>query len=186
VSIGSSGVDGGDTAFTLEELVEEYRSARRHCTAMVEALDGDQIAWRPQEDSSAIGWHLGHQAAVAHYMMRNLTAAEPPIDAALDRLFDSATAERERGDLPGLDRLLEYRDEAAARVVATVERIMAADVGAPRQLSIVAAVMLRAIVNHEYQHGQWIREVRDTLTDVPCPEPRSQRLVVVDGYHVLS
>ena len=173
------------TTPSLDELIEEYRLARRWCAALVEGLDPEQIAGRPHEESSAIGWHLGHQAAVAHYMMRNLTAAEPPIDAGLDRLFDSATPERARGELPELERLHAYREEAAVRVEATVGRIRAGDVGAPHQLALVAAGMMRAIVNHEYQHGQWIREVRDSLTDAPCPRPASTRLVVLDGYHVL-
>jgi hypothetical protein len=171
---------------TLDELLDEYRLAQSYCTALVDALTADQIRWRPHERSSAIGWHLGHQAAVAHYLARNLTAAEPSIDPLLDRLFDSATPETARGELPALDRLLAYRDEAATRVETTVTRIAAGEIGAPDQLPMIAAVMMRAVVNHEYQHGLWIREVRDTLTEIPAPEPRSSRLIVVDGYHVLG
>jgi DinB superfamily len=171
---------------TVDELLDEYRFARRYCSALVEALTADQLYWRPHEHSSAIAWHLGHQAAVAHYLVRNLTAAEPPIDGDLDRLFDSATPEPARGDLPDIDRLRTYRDEAAARVETTMTRIADGELGAPAQLPMIAAVVLRAVVNHEYQHGQWIREVRDTFTDVPAPPPESARLVVVDGYHVLG
>jgi AcrR family transcriptional regulator len=171
---------------TLHDLLDEYRSARRYGAALVDALTTEQIRWRPHEHSSAIGWHLGHQAAVAHYLVRNLTAAEPSVDPTLDRLFDSATPEPERGELPAVDELEAYRDEVAARVEATITRIDGGEIGAPSQLPVIARVVMRAVVNHEYQHDRWIREVRDTLTDVPAPEPDSVRLVVIDGYHVLG
>ena len=45
-------------------------------------LTTEEVRWRPDETSSAIGWHLGHQAHVAHFMVRNLTAAFPRCRAA--------------------------------------------------------------------------------------------------------
>ncbi len=45
-------------------------------------LSPDEVTWRPHEDFSAIGWHLGHQAHVARFVIRNLTAAEPSPDPA--------------------------------------------------------------------------------------------------------
>jgi hypothetical protein len=90
----------------LERLMGEYRRAQAFSIALIDGLDEEQIAWRPHPDSSAIGWHLGHQAAVNHYLVRNLTAAEPTFDADLDRLFDSATPEPGRGELPQLERIL--------------------------------------------------------------------------------
>jgi hypothetical protein len=61
------------------------------------------VTWPPKENSSAIGWHLGHQAHVAHFMIRNLTAAEPSPDPELDALMDSAQPERFRGALPTIE-----------------------------------------------------------------------------------
>ena len=61
-------------------------------------------------------WHLGHQPAVAHFMVRNLTAAEASLDAELEALMDAATGEPDRGDLPTLDRIVDYRDAVAERV----------------------------------------------------------------------
>ncbi|MEL7206921.1 MAG: DinB family protein, partial [Actinomycetota bacterium] len=60
------------------------------------------------------------------------------------------------------------------------------DVGAPQQLGLIAAGMMRAIVNHEYQHATWIAEVRAGFTSRPAPRPTSSRLVLVDGYHVVA
>jgi hypothetical protein len=170
----------------LPGLLSELRSARDYSESLVAALDPDQIAWRPHVDSSAIGWHLGHQSFVAHVMLRNLTAAEPSIDPALDRLFDSATPEPARGDLPPLAELLGYRRAVARSTETTIGRIVAGEVGAPEQLSIVAAGLLRAVVNHEYQHDAWIAEVRAGLTDAPAPVPVSNRLTLIEGYWVLT
>ena len=174
--------DHAERTAIVTHLVAELALARQYSEALVEALDPDQIAWRPHDDSSAIGWHLGHQAVVAHFMIRNLTAAEPSFDPALDAVFDSATPEPDRGSLPPFDELLAYRHAIAASTDRTIGRIIAGDVGAPEQLTIVATGLLRAVIIHEYQHDTWIREVRDTLTDVPAPSPTSTDLVDVEGY----
>ena len=85
---------------TIEELLVEYDRALAYTDSLWHDLSEEELHWRPHEESSAIGWHLGHQAAVAHFMVRNLTAAEPSIDAELDALMDSATPEPDRGALP--------------------------------------------------------------------------------------
>ena len=95
--------------FSIAELLVEHDRAVAYTDELWADLTQDEVHWRPSPNSSAIGWHLGHQAAVSHYMVRNLTAAEPPIDDALDRLMDSATSEPDRGDLPDLARLRGYR-----------------------------------------------------------------------------
>lgn len=101
---------------TLRDLLGEFDRALAYTTDLQVGLTPEQIAWRPEAESSGIGWHLGHQGAVAHYMLRNLTAAEPSIDADIDALMDSATPERHRGDLPSLDRIREYRSVVAERI----------------------------------------------------------------------
>ena len=92
----------------LDELVAELHRAWAFTDALWLDLTDAEIRWRPNESSSAIGWHLGHQAAVAHFMVRNLLAAEPSPDPELDALMDSATAESARGDLPRLERLVRH------------------------------------------------------------------------------
>ncbi len=169
----------------LTDLLAEYAIAGNHSEALIDGLDHAAIMWRPHDRSSAIAWHLGHQAAVTHYMVRNLTAAEPSIDPALDALFDSATPEPARGDLPPLDELMAYRTSIARSARRTIERILAGDVGAPEQLAIVASGLLRAVIIHEYQHSTWIAEVRARFTDAAPPEPRSDHLVEIEGYRVL-
>lgn len=170
----------------LASLLDEYERALTHTDSLWTDLSAEQVRWRASDEASGIGWHLGHQAAVAHYMVRNLTAAEPTIDAELDRLMDSATAERDRGDLPGPDRIAWYRTKVADRVRFRVGNIAAGDVGAPEQLSMIAHTMLLAIINHEYQHSAWIGEIRADVHGLAVPElPTSDRLMVVEGYAVV-
>lgn len=171
----------------ITPLLDEYRRALNYTDTLWRDLPTEEIAWRPRRNFSPIGWHLGHQAAVAHFMIRNLTAAEPSPDPGLDALMDSATPETDRGDLPTHDRLLAYRTSVAERVVFRVTEIAAGRVGAPSQLLVIAANLLVAVVNHEYQHSQWIAEVRHRDLGHSLPtRPQSERLVELDGYLVLS
>jgi len=172
---------------TLAQLLREYDTALAYTDTLWRDLSADEVCWRPVPDSSAIGWHLGHQAAVAHYMVRNLTAAEPSFDPAIDRLMDSATEERQRGDLPDQATLTDFRAKVAERVRFRVNDIDAGNVGAPTQLRQIATTMLTAIINHEYQHSKWIGEVRnDQFGHALPPLPTSDLLTEVDGYLILA
>lgn len=170
----------------LHDLLAEYDRALRYTDLLWRDLSADEVYWRPIPESSAIGWHLGHQAAVAHYMLRNLTAAQPSPDPELDALMDSATPERDRGALPSLDQLDRYRTQVAECIRVGVAEIDKGHVGAPHQLRHIATTMLTATVNHEYQHSMWIGEVRRDQLGHPLPEPPvSDLLVELDGYTVL-
>ena len=171
----------------LDRLVSELERAWEHTDALWADLSDEEVSWRPDTQSSAIGWHLGHQAAVAHYMVRNLLAAEPGLDPDLDTLMDSATPEADRGVLPSIDRLASYRHAVAARVLSRIDDIRDGRVGAPEQLAIVGSTLLVALINHEYQHDQWIGEVRsrDLGRELPLP-PVSPMLAIVDGYVVVD
>jgi hypothetical protein len=172
---------------TIDQLLAEFDRALAYTDSLWQDLTVDEVHWRPHDNASAIGWHLGHQAAVSHYMVRNLTAAEPPLDAELDRLMDSATPEPDRGTLPDLERLRAYRDGAAERLRFRMRNIEAGDVGAPMQLAIVARLLITAVVNHEYQHSQWIGEVRSRDLGHALPDrPTSDLLTTIDGYLVLA
>ena len=171
---------------SLSELIDELALAQRFSVDLVADLTPDQIVWRPHQNSSAIGWHLGHQAAVCHYMVRNLTAAEPPIDRHFDALFDSATSEPDRDPLPPVADILAYREAIAASARLTLARIVDRRVGAPDQLTVVACGLVCALINHEYQHSTWIAEVRDTMVDTPAPSTVSNRLTSLDGYWVIQ
>jgi hypothetical protein len=116
----------------------EYDHARAYTDEPWKDLTPDEVTWRPRENSSAIGWHLGHQAHVAHFMIRNLTAAEPSPDPALDGLMDSARPEQFRGALPTVQRLSAFRETVAERVHARIGDIAAGNVSAPTQLTILA------------------------------------------------
>ncbi|MGW3310135.1 hypothetical protein ACWDG9_26495 [Streptomyces sp. NPDC001073] len=120
-------------------------------------------------------------------MIRNLTAAEPSPDPELDGLMDSANPERFRGALPTVRRLTTFRDTVAERVHARIGAIAVGRVGAPDQMTIVVGHLLTALINHEYQHDQWISEVRaDSLGHALPPDPSADGLSRVDGYLVLT
>ena len=171
---------------TIADLLVEYERALAHTEALWTDLTDDELVWRPHARSSAIAWHLGHQPAVAHFMVRNLTSAEPSIDPGLDALMDSATAEPDRGAVPGRQVLADYRAAVADRVRFNVGRIDRGEVGAPNQLRVVAHHLLVAIVNHEYQHDVWIAEVRrDALGRADVEPPSSPWLETIDGYPTL-
>lgn len=172
---------------TIAELLGEYDRALAYTALLHDGLTAEQIAWRADESASGIGWHLGHQPAVAHFMVRNLTAAEPSLDPELDALMDSATAEAERGDLPEVGRLMDYRMGVADRVRFHVGNIDAGKVGAPTQLRVIAATLMTAVINHEYQHSKWIGEVRSEVHGLGLPDaPTSPWLTTLDGYTVLA
>ena len=172
---------------SITELLAEYDRAVAYTDTLWRDLSPDEVRWRPHEKSSAIGWHLGHQAAVAHFMVRNLTAAEPSPDAALEPLMDSSTDEQTRGDLPDLGRLADYRAKVAERVRARTGDIAARKVSAPAQMEIIAVTLLTAVINHEYQHDQWIGEVRSRDLGHALPDrPVGDRIRELDGYLVVS
>jgi DinB superfamily len=171
----------------LRELLEEYDRALAYTDDLWRDLSPDEVVWRPHENFSGIGWHLGHQAHVAHFMVRNLTAAEPSPDPELDGIMDSANPEQFRGALPTTDRLAAFRSTVAERVHARLGDIAERRVGAPDQLSIVAGHLLTAIINHEYQHDQWIAEVRNQNLGHALPDdPTGDGLCRVDGYLMLN
>ena len=171
----------------LPELLVEYDRARAYTDALWRDLSSEEVSWRPTPDSSAIGWHLGHQAHVAHFMLRNLSAAEASPDPAFDALMDSANPEPRRGNLPSLDQLAAFRAAVAARIHAQMTAIDARAVGAPAQQRTVGRHLLTLLINHEYQHDRWIGEVRERdLGHALPPEPSSACLTLVDNYLTLA
>ena len=172
---------------SVDALLREYDRARAYTDDLWRDLTPDEVTWRPHENSSAIGWHLGHQAHVAHFMIRNLTAAEPSPDPGLDDLMDSANPEKFRGTLPTVKRLTEFRETVAERVHARIGDIASGRVGAPAQLTIVAAHLLTSLINHEYQHDQWIAEVRSQNLGRALPDdPIGDDVCRVEGYLMLN
>ena len=158
--------------FDLPELLIEYDRARAYTDALWRDLSSEEVIWRPTPNSSAIGWHLGHQAHVAHFMLRNLIAAEASPDPALDALMDSANPEPGRGNLPSLDQLAAFRAAVAARIHARMAAIDAREIGAPAQQRAVGRHLLTVLIDHEYQHDRWISEVRGATWGTHCrPNP---------------
>ena len=171
----------------LADLLEEYDRALAYTDTLWRDLTEEEIRWRPRPEFSPVGWHLGHQAAVAHYMVRNLVAAEPGPDPDLEPLMDSANPEADRGDLPDPGRLAGYRAAVAERVRVRLADIDRGRVGAPHQLRVVGQHLLVALINHEYQHDQWVGEVRQRdLGHALPPRPASERLTEIDGYTVIA
>lgn len=170
----------------IPQLLREYDRARAYTDQLWRDLSADEIRWRPHDNFSAIGWHLGHQAHVAHFMIRNLTAAEPSPDPELDPVMDSANPEPNRGDLPDPTRLADFRARVADSVHTRVGAIRDRRVTAPHQLTVVAQCLLTALINHEYQHDRWIGEVRLGDLGHSLPEqPTSDLIRELDGYLVV-
>ncbi|MFF7777135.1 hypothetical protein ACFZCG_22245 [Streptomyces tanashiensis] len=89
--------------------------------------------------------------------------------------------------MPTVERLTAFRDTIAERVHTRIGNIAAGRVGAPAQLTIVANHLLLALINHEYQHDQWISEVRaDKLGLALSCDLASDCISRVDGYLVCN
>ncbi len=172
---------------SLTALMAEYTTALDYTDALWKGLSEDEVSWRPHENASSIGWHLGHQPVVAHFMVRNLTAAEPTIDSRFDSMMDGATAEPERDPMPPLHIIDKFRTDVAKRVRFRVGNINRGHVAAPTQLRSIATVMMTSIINHEYQHSQWIGEVRSDQFGHALPDvPTSDLLSELDGYPIIQ
>ncbi len=170
----------------LATLRKEYDLALRYTRSLYEDLSEPDVQWRPTQKSSAIAWHLGHQAAVNHFLLRNLFDAEASIEPRFDALFDAANPEENRGDLPSLDDIVAYRQAVAARTHARVEELLDGRRAAPMQGTQALQTILINLINHEYQHDCWIGEMRQTRGySIPGAIP-SQRARLVDGYWMLS
>jgi hypothetical protein len=152
---------------------------------LYEDLAEPDVQWRPRRKSSAIAWHLGHQAAVNHFMLRNLFDAEPSIEPRFDALFDAANPEENRGDLPLLADIVAYRETVAARTHARLEELLNGRRAAPVQASHTLQTILINLISHEYQHDCWIGEMRQTRGYSLPTTVQSQRARLVDGYWML-
>src|SRR5699024_1498754 len=122
----------------LPELLAEYDRALAYTEDLWRDLDPDEVVWRPLQDASAIGWHLGHQAHVAHFMVRTLPPAAPSPETDRYGIMASANPEPFRGTLPTLGRLRSFRSTVAERVHDRVGAIAAGNVAAPDQLTMIA------------------------------------------------
>lgn len=172
---------------SIDELLVEYDRALAWTDQLWSDLTEGEIKWRPDDDASAIGWHLGHQPTVAHYMVRNLIAAEPRLDADLEYLADSATATQERGAIPDPDHLRGFRTHASSRIRTRLVDVAHGTSGAPEQMALVGQTVLMAVINHEYQHSTWIGEVRSQQLGHNLPEvPESRLISMIDGYPVID
>src|SRR6478752_10861675 len=109
--------------YEIPHLLAEYDRAGAYTDELWRDLTAEELHWRPEQDFSPIGWHLGHQAHVAHFMIRNLTAAEPSPAPDLDDLMDSANFESLRLPLPDARRLADFRNTVGERVHARLTAI---------------------------------------------------------------
>jgi hypothetical protein len=170
----------------LVVLRDEYDLARRYTRHLYEDLSDAEVQWRPEPRSSSIAWHLGHQAAVTHVVLRNLVQAEPSLNPRFDALFDAANPQENRGNLPALAEIVAYRDAAAARTQAHLAAVLdgggAAAHDAAQQVRRIMAPILASLINHEYQHDCWVREMRLRLGRDKPDAVLSSRVRQIDGY----
>jgi hypothetical protein len=172
----------------LENMRVEYELARQYTLSLYDDMDESSIMWRPSYQGSSIGWHLGHQAAVNHYVLRNWINRDGSINPVFDRVFDAATEEIGRGFLPPLTEIVAYRELVAARTLERIDEIISGNCRAPEQMRRVGVAMLAGLINHEYQHDCWVGEVRQALGHGEPPRPLSSHpcLLQVDGYWVID
>lgn len=172
---------------SITELLTEYDRALSWTDSLWRDLKDAEVRWRPDDDASAIGWHLGHQPTVAHFMVRNLIAAEPRLDADLEYLTDSATPTQERGQLPDAEQIGNFRTSVIGRIKTRLVDVAGRTNEAPSQMAMVGQTLLTAVINHEYQHSTWIGEVRSLQLGHRLPDtPESALLSILDGYPVVD
>ena len=133
----------------LEMLRDEYDLARRYTQSLYADLPEADVHWHPAPQSSGVGWHLGHQAAVTHFLVRNLLAAEPSLNPQFDALFDAVTPEEQRGTLPPLRAILMYREAIARRTYAHIEALLRGARPAAQQATDAIGPLLVSLMNHE-------------------------------------
>lgn len=174
----------------LLTLREEFDLALRYTQSLYEDLSEAEVQWRASPNSSGIAWHLGHQAAVNHYLLRNLINAEASLNSQFDALFDSANPEDNRGNTPSLTEIVAYRDDVAKRTYGHIDTILAGDQPAAheaaQQVTRIIEPILLSMINHEYQHDCWVRETRAMLGHDKPDAVLSNRVRQVDGYWGLA
>lgn len=172
---------------SLADLLAEYNRALVYTDGLWQDLTPDEVAYRTDVASSAIGWHLLHQPAVAHFMTRNLIEAEPRLDPELEALADSATPPSQRGELPTSERIDAFRTVVAHRVRERIQHTIDDSLDLPNQRDLIGCTLLIALINHEYQHSTWIAEVRsDVLARTSPTPPLSRHVSLLDGYPVIG
>ena len=169
----------------LVMLRDEYDLARRYTQSLYADLPEAAVHWRPAPQSSGIGWHLGHQAAVNHFFMRNVLAAEPSLNPQFDALFDAVKPEEQRGTLPPLHAILTYREAIARHTHAHIEAVLAGTRPAAQQATYTLGALLVSLINHEYQHDCWVRQMRGLLGRETPDVGFSRHVRQVDGYWML-
>ena len=120
----------------LVTLRDEYDLARQYTQSLYEDLPESDVQWRPKPKSSAIAWHLGHQAVVNHFLLRNLFDAEPSIEPRFDALFDAAQSRRKPRRPAAMAGIVAYRAAVAARTHARLTNCKAANAPPLRRLRI--------------------------------------------------
>ncbi len=139
----------------LAMLRDEHDLARHSTHSLYADLPEADVYWRPALQSSGIGWHRGHQAAVNQVLVRNVLAAEPSLNPQFEVLFDAVTLEEQRGTLPPLHALLTYREAIARRTHAHLEALLGGTRPAAQQATYALGPLLVSLMNHAYQHACW-------------------------------
>lgn len=170
----------------LATLRDEYDLARRYTLSLYDDLSEAETHWRPAPQSSSIAWHLGHQAMVTHLLLRNLIAGEPSLNPRFDLLFDAARPQEQRGALPPLTEIIAFREAVATRTHTHLASVLDGQSGvahdAAQQVARILGPIVISLINHEYQHDCWIREMRALLQRDTPDRILSQRVSQKDNY----
>lgn len=136
------------------QLAEALTSARQF-TARISRGVPDSIAARQFDPLfSPIAWHFGHIVWQEELWILRRAARQPPIDPALDAVFDSFVSPKDERSsrVPPLSALCDYAERVRAR---TLEFLAVAEL-ANRDELLQSGYVFRFIANHERQHAELI------------------------------
>jgi hypothetical protein len=84
-----------------------------------------------------------------------------------------------------LPAILAYREAIARRTHAHIEAVLAGTRPAAQQATYALGALLVSLINHEYQHDCWVREMRAVLGRETPDVVVSRAVCQVEGYWVL-
>ncbi len=139
----------------VTELSAALDSARRATRWFAQGLTDAELSAQPDPEFSPIGWHLGHVAWQEECFALRRIGGQPPIDPALDTLYDTfRSAKTSRGALlPERSVVESYARLVRNRTLDLLHELPSRDLQRTSHL-------FRFLANHERQHAETIGVVR--------------------------
>lgn len=163
---------GGGEAALRRLLADELSRSRAATLRLLEGIDDALSRATFDPALSPLGWHLGHVAWQEEWWVLRRSAGQPPIDPALDGLYDAfRSGKRTRGArLPPLAAIRAYAERVRERSLAFLER---ARFEGPL---LGGGWAFRFVADHERQHAETMAmallagSVSLSLPEGPAPQ----------------